>query len=254
LKKPLLLVVATLLLVPSLSLVQAAPVSASSGCGTTQDWHYISQAASYVLDGNSESFPTGVFAGSDWESTSLAWQLRVQAWGTQATENYLVNEFTPQSPYATPISGVSTVWMEGSTPSGSSLTFQSSLCPAASASSEGLWSIVLDSVPYVGSAIDALENNDNFGVHVLTETSYDNDIKWTGVVPNYTLPSAKAPTYAEEYQSYAQQMLVNAGAGYAVHTDGAVGYTTTYEPSRNDYLQSYDYSSTVGSTGDIESY
>ncbi len=242
------------LAVATLGTFGTAPAFASAGCGTTQDWHYISQAQSDVLDGNTESFATGVFAGSDWYSTSQAWQLRTQVWGTGAAETYLVNEFTPQSPYATPISQVSTVWLEGKTPSGSSLTFQSSLCPNTSTSSEPLWTVVLDSVPYLGNAFTAYANSLSFGVSALAETSYDNDLKWTGVSSNYVVPDGVSTSNAEAYYAYAQQMLVNASAGYEVHTDGAVGYTTTYEPIRNDYLQSYDDSGTAGSTGQIEPY
>lgn len=59
----------------------AALASSSPGCGTTQDWHWVGQYHSDVLDGSTQSYPTVVTAIEDWESTTTAWQVRTKVWG-----------------------------------------------------------------------------------------------------------------------------------------------------------------------------
>lgn len=86
---------ASAMLIAGIGTLAVGPqVFASAGCGTTSNWHYISQYHSDVLDGSIQSYPTVVVALSDWYSAASTWQLRTQVWGTQDAINAIKSSFS----------------------------------------------------------------------------------------------------------------------------------------------------------------
>lgn len=244
---------ATILSVGATGVFATPTYASTTGCGSQSHWHWISAYHSNYLDGSPQSYPTVVVALSDFASGS-AWMVRSKVWGTQAAINAIQSRYQKN---ASAVTGIYKVTFNTQSPSGSPVTFSGSACPNSGNVSLGLWNVILDYVPYVGSAVSVLANYINVGVSRPTNTSYQQMAVWNYPSKDRLLPSNQPTTHAEEYKGYSQQVAVNGNAGNQIKTAGTVEYQTTYysDPPVDRYVYyAYDTSGTPTASGALEPY
>lgn len=198
-------------------------------------WHYQGRNIGNTLDGSSMGFNTIVIAGSDYfNSASLTTgSERIQVWGTKEAENYLTSEY--QYGQGTQVANV--IMGVGNPNNYGLIVYGSSVDPEPSSGPDFIseWSWVLDYVPYVGTALDALAQN--LTMSSITEpASSEYYVQLNHNFPNvdYVLSGSTQENEPEGNYSYAQQVAFSGNVGDEIELVAYIRYETfTYDPYNN---------------------